>query len=37
MPISECRDLYPDAWTALTTKPAFIFFRLKHGPAPAIA
>jgi len=29
MPVDECRDLHPDAWAALTTQPAFIFFRLR--------
>lgn len=33
MPIDECRQLHPDAWAALTTKPAFIFFRLTPGQA----
>lgn len=37
MPVDECRQLHPDAWAALTTKPAFIFFRLKPGKPPASA
>jgi SAM-dependent methyltransferase len=37
MPIEECRDLHPDVWAWLTTKPGFIFFRLRPGNTPAIA
>jgi SAM-dependent methyltransferase len=28
MPVEECRTRFPDTWEALTTKPAFVFFKL---------
>ena len=28
MPLPECRDRYPKAWEALTTRPGFAFFKL---------
>src|SRR5262249_45021234 len=29
MPIEACRTEFPDEWEYLTTKPAFVFFRLR--------
>ena len=37
MPIEACRELHPDAWAGLTTKPAFVFFRLKPSRHPPVA
>lgn len=34
-PLPECRDRFPEAWEALTTKPAFAFFELApSGSSP---
>jgi SAM-dependent methyltransferase len=39
MPVEACRTRFPEAWDELTTKPAFVFFRLttstNGGCAPA--
>jgi SAM-dependent methyltransferase len=32
MPVEECRTKFPDDWEYLTTKPAFVFFRLEATP-----
>lgn len=32
-PLEECRDRFPEAWTALTTQPRFAFFALSPATA----
>ncbi len=31
MPVAACRDRHPEAWAQLTTRPAFLFLRLRRG------
>jgi hypothetical protein len=35
MPLPECEERFPEAWEALTTRPAVLFARLRPKWIPA--